>query len=104
VETKAGIKQVTFAKTELGDYLTSDWFVPASITGAEDYSVEAWALNPEIASEEVLVSWAIRGGPAGTAAQLNYGTNGSYGAVTHWDTPTWGTSRYRPRESGTTSW
>ncbi len=85
VETKAGIKQVTFAKTTQGDYLTSDWFVPESIAGGDDYSFEVWALNPEIATEEVLVSWALRGGnPDGSAAQVNYGSSPDFGAVTHW--------------------
>ncbi|HPS01173.1 MAG TPA: choice-of-anchor D domain-containing protein, partial [Candidatus Sumerlaeota bacterium] len=91
VESVAGIRQVKFVNpTGSGDYLLSDWYTPASITGSEDYSFEVWAMNPAIASEEVLVSWAIRGGPAGTAAQVNYGSSPDFGATTHWDTPDMG--------------
>ncbi|UCD51733.1 MAG: discoidin domain-containing protein, partial [Phycisphaerales bacterium] len=47
-------------------------------------SIEVWAYNPDIPSEETLVSWAHRGGPDGTNMAFNYGNNGSYGAVGHW--------------------
>jgi Concanavalin A-like lectin/glucanases superfamily len=47
-------------------------------------SIEVWALNPDIPSEETIVSWAHRGGPDGTNMAFNYGNNASFGAVGHW--------------------
>ncbi len=61
---------------------------PASITGVNPtHTVEAWVLNPEIADEETVVSWAKRGGPEGTNMSFNYGSNATFGALGHWGTP-----------------
>jgi hypothetical protein len=46
-------------------------------------SIEVWAFNPEIAPEETLVAWGVRGGPDGTLASFNQGTDGDSGAVDH---------------------
>ena len=50
-------------------------------------STEVWAFNDSIPDEETLVAWARRGGPAGTNMSFNYGDNGVYGAVGHWNSP-----------------
>ena len=50
-------------------------------------SIEVWAFNPEIASEETLVSWGQRGGDAGTNMSFNYGNHQNFGAVGHWGAP-----------------
>ena len=48
-------------------------------------SIEAWVLNPTIASEETIVSWGKRGGgPDGSNMAFNYGNDGRFGAVGHW--------------------
>ena len=47
-------------------------------------TIEVWAINPRIASEETLVSWGKRGGPDGTNMAFNYGNHGNFGAVGHW--------------------
>ena len=58
---------------------------PAGVTGVDPTrSVEVWAYNPDIPGEECMVSWAERGGPDGSAMQLNYGNHSNFGAVTHW--------------------
>lgn len=58
---------------------------PAGVTGTDPTrTIEVWAYNEIIPNEEVLVSWSERGGPDGTAMQLNYGNDPSFGAVTHW--------------------
>ena len=47
-------------------------------------SIEVWAFNPAIASEETLVSWGRRGGPEGSNMAFNYGNHELFGAVGHW--------------------
>lgn len=81
----AGV-QLTGADDYLGPYTT------AELTGGSDRSIEVWAYNPAIAAEETLVAWGRRGGPAGSNMSFNYGANGTYGAVGHWDTPDMGWS------------
>jgi hypothetical protein len=101
VETVGGIKCVTFDG--------SSWFTgPASIPGIEGAgtrSIEVWAYNPSIPAEETTVSWAHRGGPAGTNMAFNYGNNGTWGAVGHWDAPDmgWGGS-HSPAPAANTWW
>ncbi|MCA9168780.1 MAG: PEP-CTERM sorting domain-containing protein [Planctomycetales bacterium] len=61
---------------------------PEGIVGLDPTrTIEAWVFNPSIASEETVVSWGHRGGPAGTNMSFNYGNHGNYGAVGHWDAP-----------------
>ncbi len=73
-----------------GDRLRASFATPDTITGAkpglpaDDYSIEVWAYNPALVAEECMLSWARRG-TSTRAAQFNFGNNGSYGAVTHWD-------------------
>jgi hypothetical protein len=54
------------------------------LDGNSDRSIEVWAFNPAIASEETLVAWGHRGGPNRSNMSFNYGSNASYGAVGHW--------------------
>ena len=61
---------------------------PAGLTGLDPTrSIEVWAWNPGIASEETLVAWGHRGGGDGTNMSFNFGNNGYYGAVGHWGNP-----------------
>jgi hypothetical protein len=101
VEQVDGVKAVTFDGTS--------WFEgPTSIEGIEGAgtrTIEVWAYNPEIPSEETIVSWSHRGGPTGTNIAFNYGNNGSFGAVGHWSTPDmgwWGT--HSPAPAANTWW
>lgn len=58
---------------------------PEGLTGFDPTrTIEVWAINPSIASEETLLSWGKRGGPEGSNMSFNYGNNGMYGAVGHW--------------------
>lgn len=58
---------------------------PEGLTGFDPTrSIEVWAYNPSIASEETLVSWGQRGGPDGTNMAFNYGNHELFGAVGHW--------------------
>lgn len=57
---------------------------PAGITGGGTRTIEVWAFNPSVASEETLVAWGRRGGPDGTNMSFNYGNHPSFGAVGHW--------------------
>ncbi|MCA9264731.1 MAG: LamG domain-containing protein, partial [Planctomycetales bacterium] len=70
-----------------GDFFTGP-VSPAGLVGSNaDRTIEVWAYNPSIASEETLVSWGHRGGPDGTNISFNYGNHGTYGAVGHWGAP-----------------
>ncbi len=58
---------------------------PAGIVGeSPTRSIEAWALNPEVANEETLVSWGKRGGPDGSNVSFGYGSDFRWGAMGHW--------------------
>ncbi len=68
---------------------TTDAFIgadeaPLGIVDFETRSIEAWVINPSIASEETIVSWGRRGGPEGSNMAFNYGNHGNFGAVGHW--------------------
>lgn len=70
---------------------TNDYFdgptSPIGITGSNPRTIEAWVHNPEVASEETVVSWGFRGGPEGTNVSFNHGTHNTFGAVGHWGAP-----------------
>jgi CotH protein/lamin tail-like protein/concanavalin A-like lectin/glucanase superfamily protein/Big-like domain-containing protein len=58
---------------------------PAGLVGLNPTrSIEVWALNPTIDSEETLLSWGRRGGPDGSNMAFNYGNHNLFGAVGHW--------------------
>ena len=58
---------------------------PAGLVGANPTrSIEVWALNPTIESEETMVAWGRRGGPDGSNMAFNYGFQNQFGAVGHW--------------------
>jgi hypothetical protein len=58
---------------------------PAGLVGEDPTrSIEVWALNPDAAGEETLVSWGRRGGPDGTNMSFGYGSDFRWGAVGHW--------------------
>ena len=60
------------------------------ITGHSDRSVEVWAYNPVLNSEETMVSLGDRGGTR-TDCAFNFSTNAGWGAVTHFnDDVPWG--------------
>lgn len=68
---------------------------PASVTdidGGGDRTVEIWAYNPALASEETPVSWGHRGTTRRNMS-FNFGNNGTWGAATHYgDDVGWGTN------------
>ena len=58
---------------------------PAGLVGLDPTrSIEVWAFNPVIDSEETLLSWGRRGGPDGSNMSFNYGSHAQFGAVGHW--------------------
>ena len=75
-----GRKAVTFDGSSWFEGPTST----PSIEGAGSRSIELWAYNPSIASEETMVSWARRGQPAGSNMAFNYGSSSTLGAADHW--------------------
>jgi hypothetical protein len=83
VETVQGIKGLTF--DGLNNYYTGP-DMPGAFVGNADHSIEAWILNPDAADEESVFSWGRRGGPDGTMVSFNHGSDGTWGALTHWGT------------------
>ena len=82
IETFAGIRAVSFDGK-------NDWFrgpnAPAPLIGNAPRTIEVWAWNPTLDSdEETLVAWGKRGGPQDTAFSFNWGKSPRFGAVTHW--------------------
>lgn len=65
-------------------YLQSSGFTAqASFTGNSDWSIEAWAYNQSIASQEAMVEWSRDSSFDGKCGHLEYGTSGSSGAIYH---------------------
>lgn len=63
---------------------------PTSVPGLEygdPRSIEVWAHNPAIGSDEAMVAWGNYGGPEGTDMAFRYGSQSAYGAVMHWGWP-----------------
>jgi hypothetical protein len=53
------------------------------LEGGSDRSIEVWAYNPSLATEETTVSWGHRGSTRQDMA-FNFGNNATWGAATHW--------------------
>jgi hypothetical protein len=89
VVLKGGVKAVSFNEGgRSGDSYQSVEPAPEGVVGIDPTrTIEVWAWNDQIADEETLVAWGWRGGPAGTNMSFNYGLNGAFGAVGHWDAP-----------------
>ena len=99
VEEIEGVRCVTFADNPDGGIpahaLVSSFGTPAGITGNNPYTIAVLAYQTNIANEECMLNWARRGASP-RAAQFNYGTNGSYGATTHWGNPDLGWNPFPP--------
>ena len=54
------------------------------LTGNNNFSVEAWVYNPTIEDEECIIGWGRRGGGTGTMSAFTDGSDGTWGAMTHW--------------------
>lgn len=78
-----GVGAVTFDGTE--DRMeTFSTGATSDILGNGTWSVEAWVFSPTaVPAEQVVMSWAARDNGVNATAQLNYGSNGAYGALTH---------------------
>ena len=64
----------------------------STIDGAGNRSIEVWAWNPALVSEETMVSWGHRGSTRQNMA-FNFGSNAAYGAAAHYgDDVSWGGS------------
>ena len=71
----------------------------AAVTGAGARSIEVWAYNPSLASEETMVSLGDRSGTRKDCA-FNFGNAAGWGAVTHFgDDVPWGAMGF-PSTSG----
>jgi hypothetical protein len=81
VDMAGGRKAVRFSGKQI---LTASFRAPRTLAGNSSFTVAAWVNNPEIAESECIVSWAGRGGPDATTAQIGYGTQREFGAVGHW--------------------
>ncbi len=93
VATEGGTKGIRFDGTDFLQLVSAVGGpvvdVPEGLVGIDPTrSIEVWALNPQVAGEETLVSWGHRGGgPNGSNISFNYGSDGRWGAVGHWDNP-----------------
>ena len=75
VETLAGRRAVLFNGTQR---LVSDFPLPPELCKGGPFTVEAWALNPELDRTETLVSFALPKGGLGT--EFNFGSGPTAGA------------------------
>ncbi len=84
--------------------LKASFTTPGQWSGNSSYTVEAMVLNPEIAEAEAIISWCGRGGPDGMTGQVGYGKHPVWGAVGHWDSPTWAFAILHPRPTNGITW
>lgn len=79
--TVAGVRAVLFdGKQDAYRGVSS-----AFLQGHAPRTIEVWAYNPSLDSdEETLVSWGKRGGPDTSVMAFGWGRNPAYGAATHW--------------------
>ena len=81
VEEVDGVRAISFNGER-------DWLVgpaaPESILGNNPHSIEAWIFNPEVASQESVISWGRQSGTLGGLVSLNHGSQNIYGGVEHW--------------------
>jgi len=84
VQSMQGVKGLTL--DGLSNYYTGP-AAPASVTGNNSATIEAWILNPAAADEETIFAWGRRGGPDGSNTSFNHGLNAAFGAVGHWGAP-----------------
>jgi hypothetical protein len=86
IEAVAGYDAVVF-NAEGGppdDAWVSMANAPATLVGPDPTrSIEVWARNPSLQSEETMVAWGRRGTP-GTTVSINFGADEEHGAVTQW--------------------
>jgi hypothetical protein len=89
VTTTAGVKGVSFLGGTGGAAGTHDEGPAATdaVAFGNSRTVEAWVYNPSAQAEETVFAWGRRGGPDGTNASFNHGTNADFGAVGHWGAP-----------------
>ncbi len=81
--TAGGQPAVQFNGTS--DAYRSEKPIPATLTGAHARSIEVWVRNPSFDStEECMVAWGRRGETLNNMA-FNYGSDGGFSAVTHYD-------------------
>ncbi len=95
VATAGGTKGIQFDGNDFLQNVTPDGtpiVAPDGLVGPDPtQSIEVWALNPAIDTEETLVSWGHRGGsPDGSNMAFNYGSDFRWGAVGHWGNPDMG--------------
>ena len=56
---------------------------PASITGANSRTIEAWVYNPNAQGEEAVCAWGRRGAD-NVNCSFGHGSDANFGAVGHW--------------------
>jgi hypothetical protein len=94
IQVLDGVRAIAFNNNNTDGSYQSSINAPVGLTGVDPTrSIEVWAFNPAIGTEETLVAWGHRDGPNGTNMSFNYGSNATFGAVGHWGTPDlgWGT-------------
>ena len=95
IDIHSGFAGVAFNRFVAEDAYQSEDQAPAGLVGPDPTrSIECWAFNEGIGSEEGMVAWGGRSAPSGSNVSFNYGSSDGFGAVTHWDAPDmpWGLS------------
>ena len=80
-EDVAGVRALTLSGSN--DWLTGP---PASesLVGNNPHSIEAWVNNPDVGTQETIISWGRQSGTLGGLNSMNHGTQNIYGGVEHW--------------------
>ena len=80
-EDVAGVRALTLSGNN--DWLTGP---PASesLVGNNPHSIEAWVNNPDVGTQETIISWGRQSGTLGGLNSMNHGTQNIYGGVEHW--------------------
>jgi len=80
-EDVAGVRALTLSGNN--DWLTGP---PASesLVGNNPHSIEAWVNNPDVGTQETIISWGRQSGTLGGLNSMNHGTQNIYGGIEHW--------------------
>jgi hypothetical protein len=66
----------------------NDWLTgppaSASLVGNNPHSIEAWINNPDVGTQETIISWGRQSGTLGGLNSMNHGTQNIYGGFEHW--------------------
>jgi len=103
-----GVTGVTFQAYNADSIMTNMAPVPASICGADTWTMEAWVYNPSLSGTEVVFSWTARNkwpvAATGSCFEFRYGADSGNAVEHNGNNVTWYTSPFPGTVPSTGAW